>query len=44
MKFFRENRMGIKHISKEVGVGVGETFRQLGIGTNSYYSVVKDIK
>ena len=29
---------------KEKGVGVRETCRQLGIGTNSYYSVVKDIK
>jgi DNA invertase Pin-like site-specific DNA recombinase len=31
-------------ILKEKGVGVRETCRQLGIGTNSYYSVVKDIK
>jgi DNA invertase Pin-like site-specific DNA recombinase len=31
-------------ILKEKGVGVRETCRQLGIGTNSYYSVVKELK
>jgi DNA invertase Pin-like site-specific DNA recombinase len=29
---------------KEKGCGVRETCRQLGIGTNSYYKVVKEIK
>lgn len=31
-------------ILKEKGVGVRSTCRQLGIGTNSYYSVVREVK
>jgi hypothetical protein len=36
---------GIKNailLLKEKGCGVRETCRQLGIGTNSYYKVVRD--